>query len=271
MWTGVLLGVLGAMSASSWPRIWMSMEINLISFIRLIAAKWTSKKIAILYFIMQRVGSLIILAGGVRVDCASYIRKWVLGGLLLKASLAPFHFWGVALIPCLRNRHNITFQTWQKIVPIFLILETTTKSIIILIILLNVIVAAVCRIGRKNIYILLFFSGLLHSGWMFRRPPILIGFYFLIYCLICAPVFLIHPRSISLPFLMLNIGGLPPITGFCIKMILIQRIRFGLSRILLLFSLVILYAYLRVFLMAPSRKGKIRVITVGVCSLGVLF
>ena len=271
MWTGVLLGVVGAVSASAWPRIWMRMEINLISFITLIAAKWNRKKIAILYFIMQRVGSLIILAGGVRVDCASYLRKWVLGGLLLKASLAPFHFWGVALIPCLRNRHNITFQTWQKIVPIFLILVTTTKSTLILIILLNVIVASVCRIGRKDVFILLFFSGLMHTGWLFSRPQNLIGIYFLIYCLICAPVFIIDPRSIRLPYLMLNIGGLPPITGFLLKLIVIQRIRFGLRRILLILSLVILFAYLRVFLIAPASKGDLRAITVVVCSFGVLF
>ena len=85
----------------------MIIELNLISFLPLIVSDRVNKKNAILYFVIQSVGSLIILSGGI-VEVMIYC---VAGGLLLKGGLAPFHFWGPILIVNLSKINALIFLT----------------------------------------------------------------------------------------------------------------------------------------------------------------
>lgn len=61
-------------------------EVNLISFVPLISGSYRLKKIVLLYFFVQRIGSLLVLSCGVVGLGYAY------AGLLLKARIAPFHF-----------------------------------------------------------------------------------------------------------------------------------------------------------------------------------
>jgi len=64
-------------------------EVNLISFITLIAT--TGKRVCMLYFVVQRVGSLMVLARGLFEE-RNFVHKYSVVGLLLKAGMSPFHF-----------------------------------------------------------------------------------------------------------------------------------------------------------------------------------
>jgi len=157
MWTGVILGTLGVFSGDSWPVIWISLEINLISFLLVINQIWHAKSISIIYFIVQRVGSLLILGGGFISDWCRIITFCPTLGLLLKSRLAPLHFWGALLIAKLTNLPGYLFLTWQKMAPLFMLFLTTTKYFLMSVLIINILVASRCSISTKNIFVLLFF------------------------------------------------------------------------------------------------------------------
>merc|ERR1712241_1190664 len=91
--------------------------------------------------------------------------------------------------------------------------------------------------GTKKLCIVLFFSRILHMGWVLSSNS---SFYFIIYCIIIAPVIL--GKNVSI--LILNIAGLPPLRGFIMKITVLQGIACGLCVIMLFFSLVILFCYI---------------------------
>merc|ERR1712136_68586 len=73
-----------------------------------------------------------------------------------------------------------------------------------------------------------------------------------------------------LSYFAFNLSGLPPLTGFFIKLNVLQII--GLSRgiILLTFSIILLYAYMRLFLLSPKHK-PLTITAVLPCCLGIVF
>jgi len=82
-------GTLLALRASSWPMAWMGLELNLLGFVPITMLTLTNKKSAITYFVVQSIGSLLLLYGGVTVTAA--IMTCFLG-VLLKMGLTPLHF-----------------------------------------------------------------------------------------------------------------------------------------------------------------------------------
>ena len=268
MWTGVLFGTIGALSRETWPTVWILIEVNLISFLPLIHSKWNCKKVRLLYFIMQGVGSLSILARGLMFDRRTLLMKWIIFGLLLKSALSPFHFWGVVIASRLTNLLNYLFLTWQKITPLFLIPVVATKFDLISILLINIMIGTICRIGSKALGLILFYSGLSHVSWVLSAPALSGYSYFLLYSIILAPIFLI--KSPDLPYLIFNLAGLPPMSGFYLKLTVLHLVRYSLGIFLLLLSSALLYAYLRVFLVTIP-KGMVSPLTLCTCRLGALY
>ena len=268
MWTGVLIGTLGAISTEIWSASWIILELNLISFLIMITGRWPAKKTGIIYFIVQRIGTLIILRGGVIAEWSSPLTHWVILGLLLKTRMAPFHFWGANLITKLSGKTSFVFLTWQKIAPLFIMMVTTSKYFIRWVLILNILVATRCRIGSKNLFVLLFFSGLIHVCWIISSPITVARVYFFIYSCSSMPIFLI---THNLSLLIMNLAGLPPLTGFFMKLKVLQIARLRWGFVLLLASAPLLYAYIRSFLInSSSQRDKIKITTISVCSMGLI-
>ena len=265
MWTGIILGTIGGVSSESWPIVWIIIELNLISFLSLISNKWTLKRITMVYFVVQRVGSLAILASRIICDLSSMLVRCISFGLILKLGLAPFHFWCGPFVVLLSSTSSIVFLTWQKIAPMALYINTTSQILLCLCLLLNLIVSASCRIGSKHLYLLLFFSGLIHMRWVIAASQSSALLYFSLYCLCTAPLFFNPP---GLPLLILNLAGLPPITGFFIKLIVLQSTSLALGSSLLLFSFASLFAYLRLFLFMFSSSPSPTSTTFLLCFVG---
>jgi len=119
----------------------------------------------------------------------------------------------------------------------------------LVIILLNILVASSCRSGSKNLIVLLFFSGLIHMRWVIIAPHPIACKYFILYTIITAPLFFIPSR----PILIINLAGLPPLTGFFMKIGVLELVGLRQMIVLLFFSSIVVYAYLRLFLIAPIR------------------
>jgi len=94
------------------------------------------------------------------------------------------------------------------------------------------------------------------------RSSVEVGlFYYIFYVISIVPLYL--TSNISL--LMLNIGGLPPMTGFFIKLTILETMELIIAPVLLAGSAVVLAAYIRVYL----RNAKMDILTVVFCSIGI--
>lgn len=265
MWTGLVLGTAGAIRREVWPIIWIIMEVNMISFLWLLTINKRLKKSSLVYFIIQRVGSLSLLAGRIVAEISGVMHKLVVLGLVLKIGLAPLHNWAPTLVVKMRIWFSYIFLTWQKVAPLFLMMTTTPKSILVWLVVINSAVAALIRIGSKELRLVLFYSGLIHFRWLSSGPYARSAIYFIFYRIVSIPVFL----KINIPLSIANIAGVPPITGFFMKLSIFPFLNLGVIIILLATTSLLLLAYFRVFLSYPLSPLKF--VTLLSCFLGVLY
>jgi len=268
MWTGIVLGTLGVLSRENWRSIWLMLEVNLISFLPLISYSWSVKKVTIIYFLAQRVGSLSLLIRGIVMDRRHFLYKGLLLGLLLKGGFAPLHFWGPLFINKLPKIQTFTFLSWQKIAPLFLLLASIPKHILCWVLIANALVAALRAISSKRLSVLLFFSGLMHVSWVLMAPQVAGMTYFFLYSLLLFPV--VYSTPSTLPVFLFNIAGLPPLSGFFLKLFMLQFVDLGIGALLLFITFFLLYSYIRLFLFI-RLKIKVNISALFLCSLGLFY
>ena len=292
----LLLGVLLAISSSSWFGVWIGLELNLIRFIPLIANKINPyfSEAALKYFLVQALASTFIIISRslllIFIDLSYYL---ILIALLIKLGAAPFHFWFPQIIEGLAWSQTIILITIQKLAPIFLISYLITNSnLVSTIILSRILTALVGALGGLNIIKLrkiIAFSSINHISWILIAVSISETIwltYFLFYSLISTSVVLLFQTThlfslhnitnlnfnnslfiLTFPTSLLSLGGLPPFSGFLPKWIIIQTIiTKGLIvplAFLLISSLITLYFYLRlvtpfILIITPTLSFNIK-------------
>ena len=244
------------------------LEVNLISFLPLLSSSWSVKKLTILYFLVQSVGSLSLLIRGIVMDHRNILYKGLLLGLLLKGGFAPLHFWGPLLVNKLNKIQTFTFLTWQKIAPLFLLLTLFQKPLLCWVLLANAIVAALRAISSKRLSVLLFFSGLMHVSWILMAPQVAGMTYFFVYSLLLFPV--VYSTPSTLPVFLFNIAGLPPLRGFYLKLFMLQFFGLGLGALLLIKSFFLLYSYMRLFIYMRLMIN-VNISALVLCRLGLFY
>nr|YP_009469691.1 NADH dehydrogenase subunit 2 [Atergatis floridus]AVE15422.1 NADH dehydrogenase subunit 2 [Atergatis floridus] len=277
----LILGTILSVSSTSWFGAWIGLELNLMSFIPLIASKMNSyySEAALKYFLIQALAStLIILSSCLIMHASNFTFTIIMTALLLKLGAAPFHFWFPQIMEGLSWLQTIILMTIQKLAPMFLISYLTLSPMITQIILLSAILSAYMgALGGLNTMKLrkiMAFSSINHMSWMLVALTIndsLWITYFFFYTIISSSVvFFLHTfqlfsisdlltfshsnlfSSLSIPLSLLSLGGLPPFTGFIPKWMMIQAMLTNNMYILLLFllssALITLYFYLRILI-----------------------
>nr|YP_009973064.1 NADH dehydrogenase subunit 2 [Cancer pagurus]QNH68751.1 NADH dehydrogenase subunit 2 [Cancer pagurus] len=292
----LLLGVLLAISSSSWFGVWIGLELNLMSFIPLMANKMNPyfSEAALKYFLVQALASTFIIMSSslllIFIDLSYYL---ILMALLMKLGAAPFHFWFPQIMEGLAWSQTIILMTIQKLAPMFLISYLMTNSnLVSTIILSSMLTALVGALGGLNMMKLrkiMAFSSINHMSWMLIAVSISETIwltYFLFYSLISTSVVLLFQTThlfslhnitnlnfnnslfmLTFPTSLLSLGGLPPFSGFLPKWMMIQTMMTkGLIvplAFLLISSLITLYFYLRlvtpfILMMTPTLSFNMK-------------
>nr|YP_009572098.1 NADH dehydrogenase subunit 2 [Umbonium thomasi]QBI37693.1 NADH dehydrogenase subunit 2 [Umbonium thomasi] len=173
-------------------------------------------------------------------------------GLMLKLGSFPFHFWlpsvmaGISWLSCL------VLTTWQKLAPLFLLMTLITvyassSSYMLLFLLLaaggSSLVGGFGGVNQTQIRALLAYSSISHMGWMLLcclTSLSALKIYFATYFIISISVFLAlwysekslfaqtgssssnsKINELVLLFMLLSLGGMPPLLGFFSKWIAI--------------------------------------------------
>lgn len=220
--------------------------------------------VLIIYYSIQVLSSLLILFSVLKLNFLFIGRRgavFLFLGIFIKIGLWPFHSWYIKMINLLEMKFlSLWFLiTWQKLVPFFLLLFSNLVGIggvFFIVGLLNLLLSLVYLKGVFDIKRVLGFSSIGINSWIL----ILIFFsmlvwkiYLFIYSLRIVLIFfflkvknevrVVIISSLLVFFLVLNIGGFPPILIFWGKILIIKSVLILGFQIEVVFFLIIRACY----------------------------
>ena len=268
------------------------MELNLFSFIPLLLNKVSTNETeaSISYFLAQALGSILLLIRITMLFSLYWLKiaifYLIITAILLKIGAAPCHYWYPTSIEITRWINCLLLSTLQKIGPLFILLYTILpkikNTIIILIASINALIGGIMGLRQPSLKKIMAYSSITHIGWILRRSatnaPQIAVTYFLFYSIMALPVFIIFDKIKKLliyelwarkapsnkwitacSIILLSFGGLPPLTGFIPKLLIIDtliRCSKLITVILVLGSLLNLFFYLNISLSIIIKNQK---------------
>nr|AER58870.1 NADH dehydrogenase subunit 2 [Asthenes helleri] len=283
----LLLGTTITISSNHWAMAWTGLEINTLAILPLISKPHHPRAIEATtkYFLVQAAASTLLLFSST--TNALFTGQWDITQLThpiscllmttaisIKLGLVPFHFWFPEVLQGSSLTTGLLLATIMKFPPITLILLTSPSLNHTLLTIMAISSAALggwAGLNQTQTRKVLAFSSISHLGWMtiiiiYNPKLTLITFY--LYCLMNAAIFLtlkttkilklssmmtawtkIPSLSATLMLALLSLAGLPPLTGFLPKWLIIQELTkqemTSTATIIALLSLLGLFFYLR--------------------------
>nr|YP_002261378.1 NADH dehydrogenase subunit 2 [Calliptamus italicus]ACG59322.1 NADH dehydrogenase subunit 2 [Calliptamus italicus] len=279
----LMMGTILSISSNSWFGVWMGLEINLLSFIPMLAnnKNMMMNESSIKYFIVQAMASTMLLFSILLIQM-KYPMGWeskfipsvmISSSLLLKIGAAPFHFWFPEVMGASSWINCLTLMTWQKIAPMMVLSYCIQMStFMFLIIIMSIIIGAMGGLNQTSLRQLLAYSSISHLGWMISSLIVsenVWELYFIIYSLLSLILVLLFKQmnlffmnqiysasnmKTEIKFMMflslLSLGGLPPFLGFLPKWIVMQSLVENnlttLMTIMVVLTTITLYYYMRI-------------------------
>lgn len=281
------LGTTLTFASSHWLLAWIGLEINTLAIVPLMAQHHHPRAVEATtkYFLTQATAAAIILfasttnawaTGDWNIDDMSnpIASATVIAALALKIGLAPIHFWIPEVLQGLDLLTGLILSTWQKLAPLALIVQTAQAIDPLLLTalgLMSTLVGGWGGLNQTQLRKILAYSSIAHMGWILvvlQYAPQLTLLALLIYIFITSAAFLTLKVSsatkiatLSLiwsksPILttttalvLLSLGGLPPLTGFMPKWLILQELTKQdlplTATVMALAALLSLYFYLR--------------------------
>nr|AAN39187.1 NADH dehydrogenase subunit 2 [Anatolichthys anatoliae anatoliae]AAN39190.1 NADH dehydrogenase subunit 2 [Anatolichthys anatoliae anatoliae]AAN39193.1 NADH dehydrogenase subunit 2 [Anatolichthys anatoliae anatoliae]AAO21535.1 NADH subunit 2 [Anatolichthys anatoliae anatoliae] len=280
------LGTTLTFASSHWLLAWMGLEINTLAIIPLMAQNHHPRAVeaATKYFLTQATAAAVLLFASI--SNAWMTGQWdilqmnhplpttlITLALALKIGLAPLHSWMPEVLQGLDLTTGLILSTWQKLAPFCLLLQFQSPGhdILLMLGILSTLIGGWGGLNQTQLRKILAYSSIAHLGWMIlvlQFSPSLALLTLLTYFIMTFSLFLAfkvnHSTSINmlstswakapaltsiLPLILLSLGGLPPLTGFFPKwMILLELTKQQLmftATLAALSALLGLYFYLR--------------------------
>nr|AAQ97105.2 NADH dehydrogenase subunit 2 [Spermestes griseicapilla] len=285
--TSLLLGTTITISSNHWIMAWAGLEINTLAILPLISKSHHPRAIeaATKYFLTQAAASALVLFSSM--TNAWYTGQWditqltnpascliLTSAVAMKLGLVPFHFWFPEVLQGSPLTTGLLLSTIMKLPPLTLLLMTSpslSPTPLVTMAILSAALGGWMGLNQTQTRKILAFSSISHLGWMaimitYNPKLTLLNFY--LYALMTAAVFLTlnSIKALKLSTLMtvwtkapslsamllltlLSLAGLPPLTGFLPKWLIIQELTkqdmTPAATIISLLSLLGLFFYLR--------------------------
>uniref|UniRef100_A0A0C4JQJ0 NADH-ubiquinone oxidoreductase chain 2 n=1 Tax=Orthotomus chaktomuk TaxID=1433145 RepID=A0A0C4JQJ0_9PASS len=283
----LFLGTTITISSSHWVTAWAGLEINTLAVLPLISKSHHPRAIeaATKYFLTQATASALVLFSSM--TNAWYTGQWditqlthptscliLTSALAMKLGLVPFHFWFPEVLQGSTLTTGLLLSTVMKLPPISLLYMTSPSlnpTLMIYMAILSTAMGGWMGLNQTQIRKIMAFSSISHLGWMtaiisYNPKLTLLNFY--LYALMTMTVFLtlnaikasklstlmtawtkVPALNAMLLLTMLSLAGLPPLTGFLPKWLIIQELtKQGMvptAMTISLLSLLGLFFYLR--------------------------
>nr|WPF71068.1 NADH dehydrogenase subunit 2 [Ficedula hyperythra jugosae] len=283
----LLSGTTITISSNHWIMAWTGLEINTLAILPLISKTHHPRAIeaATKYFLVQAAASALILfssmtnawqTGQWDITQLTYPTSCLIltAAVAMKLGLAPFHFWFPEVLQGTSLITGLLLSTAMKFPPMtlfFMTSQSLNPTLLTTMALLSVALGGWMGLNQTQTRKILAFSSISHLGWMaivivYCPKLALLNFY--LYALMTTAVFLtlnsINTLNLStlmttwtktpalsatLMLTLLSLAGLPPLTGFLPKWLIIEELtKQGVApaaTIIALLSLLSLFFYLR--------------------------
>nr|ACL01014.1 NADH dehydrogenase subunit 2 [Thraupis cyanocephala] len=285
--TSLLLGTTITISSHHWAMAWTGLEINTLAILPLISKSHHPRAIeaATKYFLTQAAASALVLFSSM--TNAWQTGQWditqlthptscliLTSAIAMKLGLVPFHFWFPEVLQGSSLITGLLLSTIMKLPPIALLYMTSSAlnpTLLTTLAILSVALGGWMGLNQTQIRKILAFSSISHLGWMaiiviYSPKLTLLNFY--LYAMMTTTVFLAlnTTKVLKLSTLMtawtktpslnamllltlLSLAGLPPLTGFLPKWLIIQELTkqdmTPAAMLISLLSLLSLFFYLR--------------------------
>nr|ALS88151.1 NADH dehydrogenase subunit 2 [Cyanomitra olivacea]ALS88152.1 NADH dehydrogenase subunit 2 [Cyanomitra olivacea]ALS88153.1 NADH dehydrogenase subunit 2 [Cyanomitra olivacea]ALS88156.1 NADH dehydrogenase subunit 2 [Cyanomitra olivacea]ALS88157.1 NADH dehydrogenase subunit 2 [Cyanomitra olivacea] len=283
----LILGTTITTTSNHWVLAWTGLEINTLAVLPLISKSHHPRAIeaATKYFLTQAAASALVLFSSL--TNAWHTGQWditqlthptscliLTSAISMKLGLVPFHFWFPEVLQGSPLTTGLLLSTAMKLPPLTLLYMTSPSlnpTVLVTMAILSAAVGGWMGLNQTQIRKIMAFSSISHLGWMaiiLTYDPKLTLLNFYLYTLMTAAVFLTLNtiKALKLPTLMtmwtktpslsamllltlLSLAGLPPLTGFLPKWLIIQELTkqdmAPAATMIALLSLLSLFFYLR--------------------------
>lgn len=255
----VFLGSIITILSSHLILIWAGLEISILAVIPALIynSNPRSTEAATKYFLTQATASIIFLLAIIlnynnlgswefHYNTEYYIFTLILLALIIKLGLAPFHFWVPEVTQGIPILSGLLLLTWQKIAPLAILFQISysiNSTIVPLSAIISVFIGGWGGLNQTQLRKILAYSSIAHIGWIVAVTiynPSMILLNLIIYIFLTTSIFITiyinnstsiasltkmwnkSPLIISTTLIiLLSLGGLPPLTGFLPKWIII--------------------------------------------------
>nr|YP_009049197.1 NADH dehydrogenase subunit 2 [Suncus murinus]ABS58675.1 NADH dehydrogenase subunit 2 [Suncus murinus]ABS58676.1 NADH dehydrogenase subunit 2 [Suncus murinus]ABS58677.1 NADH dehydrogenase subunit 2 [Suncus murinus]ABS58678.1 NADH dehydrogenase subunit 2 [Suncus murinus]AIE44433.1 NADH dehydrogenase subunit 2 [Suncus murinus] len=258
----IMLGTSIVMTSTHWFMTWLGFEMNMMAIIPVLMKKYNprSTEAATKYFLTQATASMILVLA--IIINLMYSGQWTITdienntasilitiALMMKLGLAPFHFWVPEVTQGVSLNSGLILLTWQKIAPLSLLYQMYSSmniNLLLMMSLLSIMIGGWGGLNQTQLRKIMAYSSIAHMGWMMTMMifnPNISLLNLLIYIIMTSSMFLLlifssttSTLSLSLTWnkspiiamssliILLSLGGLPPLTGFMPKWLIIQEL-----------------------------------------------
>ncbi|YP_007890933.1 NADH dehydrogenase subunit 2 (mitochondrion) [Pygoscelis adeliae] len=258
----LLLGTTITISSNHWMMAWTGLEINTLAIIPLISKSHHPRAVeaTIKYFLVQAAASTLMLFSSM--TNAWFTGQWditqlthptscllLTAAIAMKLGLVPFHFWFPEVLQGSPMTTALLLSTMMKFPPItilFMTSHTLNSTLLTILAITSAALGGWMGLNQTQIRKILAFSSISHLGWMtiiiiYNPKLTLLTFY--LYSLMTITVFLTlnTTKTLKLTTMMtswtkapmlnatlmltlLSLAGLPPLTGFLPKWLIILEL-----------------------------------------------
>nr|QNS38415.1 NADH dehydrogenase subunit 2 [Nyctiprogne leucopyga] len=286
-YTSLLLGTTITISSNHWAMAWTGLEINTLAIVPLISKSHHPRAVeaAIKYFLVQAAASALLLFSSMTNAWAT--GQWditqlthptscllLTAALAMKLGLVPFHFWFPEVLQGSSLTTALLLSTMMKFPPttiLFLTSNSLNPTLMTTMALTSTALGGWMGLNQTQIRKILAFSSISHLGWMaiiVTYNPKLTLMTFYLYTIMTATIFFTLNTTkttklstvmtswtktpmlnATLMLTLLSLAGLPPLTGFLPKWLIIQELTkqemATAATIIAMLSLLGLFFYLR--------------------------
>nr|AAS91401.1 NADH dehydrogenase subunit 2 [Rhinolophus philippinensis] len=258
----IILGTLIVAASSHWLVGWIGFEMNMLAFIPMMMKRSNprSTEASTKYFLTQATASMLLMLA--IIINLLHSGQWTVTNILsptaftimtlaltMKLGLSPFHFWVPEVTQGIPLSSGLILLTWQKLAPLSILYQIShsiNPNILLTMSILSILIGGWGGLNQTQLRKILAYSSIAHMGWMTAimiYNPTMALLNLILYILMTATTFVLFMTNSStttlslshlwnkMPLLtasilaiMLSLGGLPPLTGFLPKWMIIQEL-----------------------------------------------
>nr|ALC75804.1 NADH dehydrogenase subunit 2 [Phoca groenlandica] len=283
----VMSGTMIVLTSSHWLLTWIGFEMNMLAVIPILMKNYTPRatEASTKYFLTQATASMLLMMG--IIINLMFSGQWTISkipnpiasglvtiALAMKLGMTPFHFWVPEVTQGISLSSGMILLTWQKIAPLSVLYQISPSinpKLLITMAIASVLIGGWGGLNQTQLRKILAYSSIAHMGWMaviLTYNPTLMILNLTIYIMMTLSTFMLFMHNSStttlslsntwnkLPLmtslilvLMMSLGGLPPLSGFVPKWMIIQELTKNdmiiLPTFMAITALLNLYFYMR--------------------------